>query len=63
MRSNDDKFYTLSIILMIVFMAIVIGVEFFGLSIFTLGFIFFGFPVIVMAAVFWYDLLDSFLNS
>jgi len=60
---RDDKIFTLSIILMIVFIAILIGVEFFNLSMFTLSFIFFGIPVIVMSAVFWYDLINSFLNS
>jgi len=62
MRS-DDKICTLSIILMVVFIAIIVGIEFFNLSMFTLGFMFFGIPVIVTSAVFWYDLIDSFINS
>ena len=62
MRS-DDKIYTLSIILMIIFTVTFVGVEFFSLSLFTLGFIFFGIPVIVTSAIFWYDIVDSFLNS
>ena len=59
----EDKFYTLSVIFMVFFTAIFIGVEFFNIDMFMVGFILFGIPVIVTSAVFWYDLIDTFLKS
>lgn len=59
---GDEKFCALSLILVIVFIAMIIGFEVFNISMFTLGFIFFGIPMIVMVSVFWYDLIDSLLD-
>jgi len=62
MRS-DDKFYTLAVIFMIIFTIVFVAIEFFNLDMLVVGFIVFGIPVITMSAVFWYDLINSFLNS
>lgn len=59
----DEKFLTIAFIFMTIFTSIFIAVEFFNLSMFIVGFILFGIPLITMSAVFWYDLFNSFLNS
>lgn len=59
---SERKFYVLTVIFMSFFSSVFIGIELFGLSPLVGAFVFFGIPIIISSVIFWYELVEFFLD-
>ena len=59
MCEDERYFYTFALILIIIFFALFVLVDFFAMRWVTVGFIIFGIPVVGLTAAFWVEVIEK----